>query len=242
MTMLEDYSAAQRGGVAPLYLNSRYDASGRFLPDPGNTIVCHLVSGSETERALLEARRQYLAMPDAGKFAFTAPDSLHMTLFQGILDRRRVQPYWPHDMACDLPVATTTENFLSRLDGFEPSRSFAVELKRAVPTGLVVDGVTAADRHALADWRNRLAERMGYRHPDHDHYEFHITFAYPIEWIAEADLPAWRDMLESVTRMIRHAAPRLELRAPAFCSFEDMNWFEELLVLDGRPTERRESA
>ena len=33
-------------------------------------------------------------------------------------------------------------------------------------------------------------------------------------------------------RTICKDAPVLELRAPAFCSFDDMDWFEELVVLD----------
>ena len=39
-----------------------------------------------------------------------------------------------------------------------------------------------------------------------------------------------RQTVEIEADIVRRA-PVLELRAPAFCSFADMNWFEELLVL-----------
>lgn len=215
----------------PRYLGSRYNADGQFLSDPGNTIVCHLKGGSETEAALLEARAAVMAFAEPGELAFTAPESLHMTLFQGILDRRRTAPYWPADMADDLSVDETTERFIERLDGFEPGPAFAVEVTEVLPLGLIVKGHSEADRQALQLWRDRLADRFGYRHPDHDSYEFHITFAYPIRWIADNRIDPWADRLDALTAELRARVPVLDLRAPAFCSFETLDWFEELMVL-----------
>jgi hypothetical protein len=229
---IENYSSANNP-APPHYLGSRYNSAGEFLPDPGNTVVCHVVPGSRTEAVLLEVRRRIMEEA-SGSLAFTAPESLHMTLFQGILDRRRSLPYWPQGVALDTPVAATTELFRERLQDFMPGPSFAVEATAVFPSGIIVDGVTAADRHALADWRNRLADVFGYRHPDHDSYEFHITYAYPIRWFEPAEIDGWRMLMEELLISIRLAAPVLELRPPALCSFEDMNWFEELLTLDAK--------
>ncbi|WP_240230459.1 DUF1868 domain-containing protein [Devosia lacusdianchii] len=214
----------------PRHLGTRYDQSGKFLPEPGNTVVCHLVPGSATEQALVDARARYMGMPDAGKLAFTPVESYHMTLFQGIIEGRRNAPYWPAEVATDTPIAAMTELFAKRLELFPGRADFAVEIVEALPTGLVVEGATAADRHAMADWRNAFADIFGYRHPDHDSYQFHITMAYLIDWLDDAVLPSWQTMLDEVAEDIRRRAPVLELRAPAFCSFEDMNWFEELRV------------
>jgi hypothetical protein len=72
---------------------------------------------------------------------------------------------------------------------------------------------------------------MGYRHPDHDAYVFHITFAYMIERFDDATILTWQAFLEEVVEEIRQRAPVIALRPPAFCTFEDMNHFEELLAL-----------
>ena len=230
MTSLNDYLAANRVN-APTHLGTRYAASGQFLPDGGNTVVCHVQAGSASEKALLAARTKISEQAGAA-FAFTAPESLHMTLFQGILDRRRSLPHWPQDVALDTPVQAMTQLFAERLRGLALGPAFAVEAIAALPTGLIVDGVTAGDRHALASWRNCLADIFGYRHADHDAYEFHITFSYPITWIEAGAVDGWQKLLDEVLADVRRDAPVLELRAPAFCSFDDMNWFEELLVLD----------
>ncbi|MGV8853226.1 MAG: DUF1868 domain-containing protein [Devosia sp.] len=218
----------------PRHLGTRYDRAGAFQPEAGNTVVCHVEEGSATQQALVDARRQFATMADAANLALTPVASYHMTLFQGIIEARRAYPYWPRDIAGDMPILAMTEQFMQRLQGFAGGPGFQVAVTAMVPTGLRVEGITPADRQAMASWRNQFADLLGYRHPDHDSYEFHITMAYLIDWLDEASLPGWKAMLDAVEADIVQRAPVLELRAPAFCSFSDMNWFEELLVFEPR--------
>ena len=55
----------------PVHLGRRYNSAGVFQPEPGNTVVCHLVKGSESEGSVIAVRDRMLAMPDAGQLAFT---------------------------------------------------------------------------------------------------------------------------------------------------------------------------
>ena len=231
---LAQYFGREHNTVAPRHLGTRYNAAGEFLHEPGNTIVCHVVEGSATQQALADARLVFQAMADAGKLALTPVASYHMTLFQGILEGRRAYPYWPRDIAGDTSIPAITEQFMQRLASLPVGPAFQVAVTAVAPTGLRVEGATAADRHAMAAWRNAFAEVLGYQHPDHDSYEFHITMAYLIDWLDDAALPDWQHMLNTVEADIVQRAPVLELRAPAFCSFADMNWFEELLVFEPR--------
>lgn len=59
-----------------------------------------------------------------------------------------------------------------------------------------------------------------------------MTFAYAIERLEDEALPRWQAMLDDVADHIRRKAPVLELTPPAFCVFEDMNHFHELLIFD----------
>ncbi|HMF68166.1 MAG TPA: hypothetical protein VK602_11220, partial [Phyllobacterium sp.] len=79
-----------------------------------------------------------------------------------------------------------------------------------------------------------LALPFGYRHPDHDTYVFHITFAYPMDWLPDDRLPAWQKLFEDCLSHLEQAPPIIEIQQPAFCSFNDMNHFEELLVLGNK--------
>ena len=215
----------------PPHLGTRYDRSGSFLREPGNTVVSHVVDGSETQKVLVEARQRYLDMTEAAQLAFTPVSSLHMTIFQGVIEYRRKSGFWPPDLALDMPIDETTVRLRERLREFTGEPPFKVHVVEALPTGLTLDGITAADRKALRDWRDALADIFGYRHPDHDSYRFHITFAYVIQRFDDDALTSWQTMLEQVVADIRQRLDHVELRPPAFCSFEDMNHFEELVVL-----------
>ncbi|MGX9143298.1 DUF1868 domain-containing protein [Mesorhizobium sp. 128a] len=215
----------------PVHLGTRYDTSGNFLPEPGNTVVSHLVNGSPSEAVVIEVRERMLAMPDADRLAFTPISSLHMTLFQGIIEYRRRLPYWPQDVPLDTSIDDMTSLYLERLKGFEGLAPFNIKVIEVVPTGLTVAGATDDDVRAMSAWRDALSVPFGYRHPDHDSYAFHITFAYQIRRLADDRAAAWQDLFADCLARFSRQAPVIELKAPAFCSFRDMKHFEELLVL-----------
>ncbi|MBZ7923676.1 DUF1868 domain-containing protein [Ensifer adhaerens] len=219
----------------PKHLGTRYGTDGCFLREPGNTVVSHVTAGSPSELAVLAVRDRLLAMPEAEQFAFTDPSSLHMTIFQGIIEYRRRLPYWPVDMPFDTSIDAMTEHYCARLKNFAPLQPFRARVTDVTPTGLALEGDSAADRAHLKAWRDAFAAVFGYRHPDHDNYAFHITFAYVIDWLDDAALPRWQEMLSDQLAYLRERVPVIELDPPAFCSFEDMNHFEELIVFSDRP-------
>ncbi|WP_413991601.1 DUF1868 domain-containing protein [Labrys okinawensis] len=226
--------AASTNRSRPRHLGTRYDRQGRFLPEPGNTVVCHVVPDTATERALVAVRERLMAMPDAGSLAFTPVASLHMTLFQGIIEYRRHWPYWPQDQLASTSIDVMTRLYRERLADFRPPVPFKVHAVDVTPTEVVLEGATPEDRNLLGAWRDGLAEVFGYRHPDHERYRFHVTLSYPVEWLADGRLEDWQSVLDESLALLQREAPVLELRPPAFCSFSDMEHFEELLVLEGR--------
>jgi len=215
----------------PVHLGTRYDTSGNFLLEPGNTVVSHLVNGSPSEAAVIEVRERMRAMPDADRLAFTPISSLHMTLFQGIIEYRRRLPYWPQDVALDTSIEDMTRLYLERLQNFEGSGAFRIKAIGVTPNGLTVAGASEEDRAIMRAWRDALSVPFGYRHPDHDAYVFHITFAYQIRRLADERTAAWQDLFDDCLSFLDREAPVIELRPPAFCAFRDMKHFEELLVL-----------
>ncbi|RCW86419.1 DUF1868 domain-containing protein [Phyllobacterium bourgognense] len=226
--------AANSNFDTPRHLGTRYNVQGTFLPEPGNTVICHLVDGSASERAVIEVRNRLLSMPDAGKLTFTPVSSLHMTLFQGIIEYRRALPFWPADVPLITGIDEMTRLYLDRLTQFRDFGSFKIKVIDVTPVSLTVTGATYEDETVIKKWRDALAVPFGYRHPDHDNYFFHITFAYPVDWLADERLPVWQKLLDECLLYLERTAPIIEIRPPAFCSFNDMNHFEELLVLGNR--------
>lgn len=215
----------------PFYLGRRFDAGGNFLHEPGNTVVSHVVTGSATDAALARVRARLTTLPYAGRFAWTPAESWHMTVFQGTIEGRRAAPFWPEGVNLDAPIEETTRILDARLEGFVPAEPFAVKLVEVTPLGLVVAGATPEDEQRLWALRDRLAEAFGYRHPDHDHYTFHVTLAYVKEWLPADAEETYLPVLEAIGGDFAAGIPVLELAPPAFCSFRDMNLFTPVRML-----------
>jgi hypothetical protein len=66
---------------------------------------------------------------------------------------------------------------------------------------------------------------------DHDGYVFHITLAYQVQRLGDESAPAWQELFNDCLSLLTRQAPVIELRAPAFRSFRDMEHFEERLIL-----------
>ncbi|MEX3011609.1 DUF1868 domain-containing protein [Hoeflea sp. TYP-13] len=215
----------------PPFVGSRFDETGRFLQERGNTIVNHVVAGTQTERALLEVRRRLMTLPFADHFAFTAPGSLHMTLAQGIIETRRKQHYWPAGFDLEAPVDDITRTYLERFADFQDLGSYSMRVDAVTPYGVIVTGATERDNETLQRWRDALCDPFGYRHPDHEAYVFHITIAYLAKWLPPEALELYEVALDEMLDRLTQTVSLLELGQPALCSFEDMNHFEPLLYL-----------
>lgn len=227
---LRAYGASGKSGPTR-HFGTRFDSEGNFLYEPGNTIVSHVTEGSATQAALIEVRSRLMELPFARHFSFTPVSSLHMTLAQGVIEFRRKDEYWPEGVDHDADIDGITDLYRDRLRAFPNLGAFRTRVVAVTPLGVTLAGATGRDESMLRRWRDELSEPLGFRHPDHDEYVFHITLAYLIDWLPEEALPVYAQALEECTSLLQQSAPTLELDDPCFCSFEDMNHFEPLLNL-----------
>ena len=223
--------AASNNELPPRKLGQRYDSK-RFLPEAGNTIVCHLDFLAPAHKAVLEARRRLKSLPGAKCFLYTPVDSLHMTVFEGVIETRRTRDAWPSDIDRAASVESVTKSMLARFTGFSPPPGFSVRVAGLRPSGLILEGATQEDEANMRAWREALTEPFGYRHNEHDAYRYHMTFCYPIDWLSNSLLSLWESELHSILSDLVKAAPVIPLLPPAFCRFADMTRFKELLVFE----------
>nr|WP_180883023.1 DUF1868 domain-containing protein [Mesorhizobium loti] len=210
----------------PHYLNRRFDAVGTFLPQPGNTVVSHVVDGSATQQALVRVREALKVLPYGDRFAYTPVSSLHMTVFQGTIEGRRKSAYWPRELASEAPIDETTTFFLDRLKAFPKASEFRMRPVEVTPLGVVVTGATLGDEQIIRALRDRLTAPFGYSHPDHDSYTFHITLAYLKAWLPAGAEATYLPALAELTRSLVMEVEVFELEVPAFCTFNDMTEFK----------------
>lgn len=215
------------------FVGTRLARNGLFLPEAGNTVVCHVVPDSRTAAALIDLRERLRALPWGHRFAFTDISSLHMTLFQGVIETQREPEYWPAELSVDAPLDHVTDYFAGRLAGFEGPGPFAMRIAEVTPLGLILTGATETDEKTARAWRDALVTPFGYRAPKHDGYTFHITLAYIIDWFPDELIGGYREALADLTAEFQERIPVVELGPPAFCTFPDMNSFPPVMMLEG---------
>jgi hypothetical protein len=216
---------------APAHVGTRVTTARTFGPDAGNTTVRHVAKDSRTMAILIDIQDALKTSGYGDYFAFLPPDSFHMTVFDGILDARRAKNYWPEGVSYSAPLSQTRDLFLERLQGFKSPGPFDMKITKVTPNGLHLEGATPADEAIARQWRDALSAVFGHRKPSHDTYGFHVTMAYFAEWLPVEAAPAYVTLLNHLTEMAQSQLPTLELNPPAFCTFENMEHFEELMVL-----------
>ncbi|MBV6651750.1 DUF1868 domain-containing protein [Hoeflea alexandrii] len=216
---------------APFGLGVRFDQTGIFLREPGNTVVCHVVPGSATQRAMTKIRDRLESLDQNGHFTWTPVSSYHMTVFNGVIDSRREPDHWPADMPLDAGISETTDYLIPRLAGIPPVQPLKVKLDRVTPLGLVVSGATTEDEAVIRDFRDRLTAPFGYRKPDHAGYVLHLTIAYLVRWLPRDVCVIYLQALQEMTAAFQAEVPILDLGPADFCTFDDMNHFEPVLGL-----------
>lgn len=231
-----DALAARQGTAAPTYLDVRFDAHARALPDPGCTIIAHVRDASLN--AALSAVPA--AMVAAGLYRFWAwlpAASYHMTLFDMVLHARR-GPAWPRGLAQDLPGREADAATIERLRGFALDADPVFRMKPVGLTlspsgmGVAMEGATPAEDARLRALRDRLAAATGLdARPGHADYRFHITLAYLIDWPSAAEAARADAALAAAEAALLSAAPVMELGPPEVCLFDDMTEFRPLFTL-----------
>lgn len=213
----------------PAHFGTRFNDKAEFLPEPGNTIVAHVADGSKTQNALIDLRCKMLALPGAGHFAFTPVSSYHMTVFQGVIEYRRREGFWPPELPLDATIDAATAHMIERLKDLPKSQRFKVKPIAVTPMGLSVAGATPEDERALRAFRDRLADCFGYRHPDHEAYEFHITMAYLIDFMVPDEARDHARAIAALSGEFLSQITTIELGTSDFCTFDDMNHFEPVV-------------
>lgn len=226
---LRAWLTATHVGATPKHLGIRLDESGSFLPILGNTVIRHVRKGSQAMAMLVAVQERLRQSEYGGHFAYLPPDSFHMTVFEGVVHDRRRPDAWPQGVALDRPVADTTALYLQRLSGFA-APDFTMKGVAVSPLGLLVEGATPEDEHVVRHLRETLTSPFGYRQDVHDAYRFHVTLGYVRRLLPEAAIGYYISLCAELSANVQAFGP-LELERPAFCTFNNLTHFEEILTL-----------
>lgn len=226
-------TGALTGGARPAAVGLKFTPEGKPLICRGNTMICHVDPRSVAHAALVTAQERLRQGPLAQAFTFLPPQSLHMTIFEGVIDYSRRQDRWPGHLPTDAPIDAVTQDFANRLRGTGLAQGFTVR-----PEGIFggfsvrIAGADPHEQTLLRQTRDRLQAASNLIRPDHDAYEFHITLAYNLRWFTPDEAQSVIGLSEAVGAELMALAPCMTLGPVEFCSFDTMHHFERLALID----------
>ncbi len=222
----------------PDNVGRKFNADGSVRRFAGNSFVGHVGQQGEDFEvfdALLDIYRELPLHPFARKLAVLPPSSYHVTLMGGINDADRRTVNWPADIPREAPMEEVNRICLDRLSGWRAGTltpcDFVVDVERPPrprtegTLGLPLRPADAAAAAKLGAARDRLADLIGLRRPDHDSYRYHVTIGYLFEFLTPAESAAMQ--AATVAWMTRIAALQrpVRIRSFDFCVLRDMYAF-----------------
>ncbi|KPB72040.1 DUF1868 domain-containing protein [Pseudomonas cannabina] len=226
----------------PYDVDRKFYADGKARPFAGNTIISQIPLRTPANDALTLVRNTLATHEFSQCLSLLPPSSYHMTVFEGVIDEQRKAPFWPAEVPGDAQVQVCTHYFTERLKNFALEENFRLQMRfdefnvyrdsgatlRLVPANL-------QERNKLRDLRDRLAQCLGIRSPDHDNYGFHITLGYLVRWMTPEQTRDYASIQRECLGYLRQTFDSIELDAPRFCTFNDMLAFDDKFAIGQRP-------
>lgn len=232
---LSDMKASPRPKY-PSGVPDKFDLDGNVQHFPGNTIISHLSNSTKLYSSLIILYDRLKQDPLSHLYVLLPPSSWHMSVFEGVVDKRREPGYWPSNLATDASLEECTALFENELSSFDLQTDLPYHLS-IVEFKPLKNGISLriephmADNTALRGLRDQLADLLQIRRPNHNRYGFHLTVAYLLRYPTDDQKSKLMSLLMD---HFRDMPKEFELGPPEFCSFEDMFGFEPLLYLEGR--------
>ncbi|KAL6898178.1 RNA ligase/cyclic nucleotide phosphodiesterase [Trichoderma evansii] len=229
----------------PRGIPSKFSSDGVLQRFPGITMICHLPADSPLQPGLNAIYASLSSHPVISKLIHLLPkDSWHMTVLDGIHGDKITPGKRPPGFE-ERSLEEVTEEFSQKLrrlgpelekEGLAPPYKMKIRGfdKAKVGIGLEVDGASADEEKRIRLLRDRLADTLGLRRPNHDTYGLHITMAYLMRYIEGKN----RKMLNALfEKHLPEVQLEFELGAVEFCTYENMYAFARLFYLGESKTE-----
>jgi hypothetical protein len=205
--------------------NKKFKPDGSFQWYPGNTIVCNLYGNQMVFDEVRWLQSQYTNLSCSHKFVCVPPESVHMTVFELLCHHNRKPQYWSSHVDLDAPIDEIDRFFATVLENIEFPSKFLMRIIDVGTKSILLAPADQATSSALMEFREQVSRATGIRFPNHDTYQYHITFGYQILHLTpeeEAEVSKWRqDLYVELCKRLT----TIEMERIHYTVFEDMTNF-----------------
>lgn len=214
-----------RGGIYLMLTKLKFNEDGTMKWFPGNTIVSNLYDDEKLMEAIKRIQREYRQLPFSYKYSLTPEESIHMTVFELLCHFNRKPEYWSSQLELDEDLEKLDTYFYDKLSSIKFPSGFEMQPARISGTNIEVNPVDENTRKLLKDLREQLAEVTGVRFPNHDTYQFHISFGYRIHDLTEEEEQEIKKLNETLNKEVVSKIGAITIKEVSYTVFEDMSKF-----------------
>lgn len=211
------------------------DGSVRFFP--GNTVISKVTEENSVYSTICHISQKFAETEGADKYAFLPWESFHMTMIQGVCEEDRRPELWSSHLSLDAPLTEVDDYFEKQFCSVHP----------LLKTEMIFDYIdlsnytilvrfqprTEVDKKNLQTYRDEISDKFGIRFPDHDRYGFHISIAYQLWEMQEAEIAAFQKTAYLLEEGLKKKPVVFTLKQPELTFFRNMYYFDSSRIERG---------
>lgn len=115
----------------------------------------------------------------------------------------------------------------------KPPYKMYIESFETLTDGIALNLVpsTPPEEKRLRALRDKLADKIGLRHPGFEEYSFHLSIAYLLKWLSESEQLQIQKVLDLWLEGLTEEERCFELGTPEVCVYDDMCEFRRVFYL-----------
>lgn len=203
----------------------------------GNTFICHIDKDSAFFATQEKIMRDFEQTRFAEDFALLPLNSMHMTIFEGVIEDHRGTTLWPGDLPHDMAIEDVTFALAQqvRQTHFREHRGLTLTVNglKTLRSSFTIN-LSPADAETetrLKSLRSQISAVTGITHADPDSYRFHSSMGYRIRPAQDRDEDELLQLQSRYEQWLAEAAPTLTLGPCEFNIHQDMLAFPVLHFL-----------
>ena len=209
-------------------IGQKFYEDGKVRQFKGNTVVADVLPGSQAFDTMCRLRQMVIDAGLDSHLILMPEDSYHITYISGLNDQQRIDGYWPESFSREATMEEADDyvtDAIATVGIPGPARMQFDSVGWGAGCCIIrLKPADEAQSKILYDFRERAAEAMGVRRPNHENYRFHITLGYT-RLIAEGEMETRRLQLKEKMEALMAQQPEFLTTQAYMAYFDDMYAF-----------------
>lgn len=210
---------------ATKHIGEKFNSDGSIRYFPGATIISHLEESNPMHMLMSEIRRRAEESNFADYLGFLPPSSFHMTVFELYCDFNRYSEKWSSRIDCLLPSSEVNRILFECVNSVTPPEQITMAIDYVDINSIRLLPADNEAVNVLRAYRNALSDATGICFPNHESYQYHMTYAYILRTLDSQAYNLCKRFIANETAEIKKKISTFTIGKPEMCLYSTMESF-----------------